>query len=285
MSERVAATRRVALVGLDGSGKSTIMARLRADTEQRFNDFTCLTCPDFHDTADGPMHALSRTMRQFSTCCDQIGSAEMKALSMYLQMTLYGPVERFFLDTFTPRVLVCERHPLIETFVYAPLYVLLANTDWDGTAIEPAIRTAMDGLGASQFDDVVNWHAAESRRLGDSVTIWNRFADVAAAVQLDFPTAMAEFSRRYRTTLPDVVLWLDVPPEQAAQRCRERSARSERETHETPEFLAFLRTQYEKVREDVAQTFPQVRFRVIDTSDEAGLDDSLQACLTEGQLL
>ena len=41
-------------------------------------------------------------MKIFSDGCDEIGSAEMKALSMYLQMTLYGPVERFFLDTFSP---------------------------------------------------------------------------------------------------------------------------------------------------------------------------------------
>ena len=279
-----AGTRRIAVVGLDGCGKSSAIARLRELAPTAPGAFASITCPGFHDTPDAPLHDLSRKMKIFSDGCDEIGSAEMKALSMYLQMTLYGPVERFFLDTFSPEVLVCERHPLVETFVYGPLYGMLASSAWDGSALEPAIRSVVDRSGSRVFEAVESWHAAEADRLGDKVGLWQRFADVAAAVQGEFEAAVGEFSRRYRTTLPDVILWLDVPPQQAAARCAARSTSTVVETHETPELLGILRNCYLQLRERICRAFPEVSVHVVDTSDGVDIDSSVRACVAEGRL-
>jgi hypothetical protein len=223
-------------------------------------------------------------MKIFSDGCDEIGSAEMKALSMYLQMTLYGPVERFILDTFVPDVLVCERHPLIETFAYGPLYVLLAASSWDGSALEPAIRSVVDRSGAEVFRSVSGWHASETARLGDGLGLWQRFADVASAVQARLPTAVTDFGERYRTSLPDAVIWLDVPPEQAAARCACRRPSGQLETHETPRLLAILREGYLRFQENMAREFPNLPIRVVDTSDGVDVDSSVRACIAEGRL-
>jgi thymidylate kinase len=276
--------RRIAIVGLDGCGKSSVITRMRELAPARPGAFASITCPDFHDTPDAPLHRLSRQMKAFSDGCDEIGSAEMKALSMYLQMTLYGPVERFILDTFAPDVLVCERHPLVETFVYGPLYVLLAGSHWDGSALEPAITSVVDGSGAEVFSSVSGWHASETARLGDGLTLWQRFADVAAAVQARFATAVGDFGKRYRTTLPDAVIWLDVPPEQAAARCAVRRPSGLVETHETPGFLAILREGYLRFQESMAREFPNVPIHVVDTSDGVDVDSSVRACIAEGRL-
>jgi thymidylate kinase len=277
-------TRRIAIVGLDGCGKSSVITRMRELAPATPGAFASITCPDFHDTPDAPLHRLSRQMKAFSAGCDEIGSAEMKALSMYLQMTLYGPVERFILDTFAPDVLVCERHPLIETFVYGPLYVLLAGSNWDGGALEPAITSVVDRSGAEVFSSVSGWHASETARLGDGLTLWQRFADVASAVQARFATAVTDFAERYRTTLPDAVIWLDVPPEQAAARCAGRGHSGPAETHETPGFLAILREGYLRFQENMAREFPYVPIHVVDTSEGVDVDRSVRACITEGRL-
>jgi hypothetical protein len=277
-------TRRIALVGLDGCGKSSVITRMRELAPATPGAFASITCPDFHDTPDAPLHRLSRKMKAFSDGCDEIGSAEMKALSMYLQMTLYGPIERFILDTFAPDVLVCERHPLIETFVYGPLYVLLAASDWDGSALQPAITAVLDRSGGEVFSAVSGWHESETARLGDGLGLWHRFADVASAVQAGFATAVADFGERYRTTLPDAVIWLDVPPEQAAARCAGRRDDGPVETHESAEFLAILREGYLRFGKDMAREFPHVPIHVVDTSDCVDVDSSVRACITEGQL-
>lgn len=273
--------RRVALVGIDGAGKSAVLAALREAA--RGQSVRTMTCPDFHDTADAPLQHTSQALKRFSQGSDHLGSAELKALAMYLQMTLYGPVERFFLDTAAPQVLVSERHPLVETFVYGKLYQLLAGADPDTVAaaahqLESALDAAQPGTHAA----VTAWHDAECRRLGRTLTLAQRFHDVADALNADFPSAMAEFGRRYRTRLPDVVLWLDAPADDAARRCAARGTPGE--VHETVPYLSLLRQQYAEFAEQLTTAFPSVVFRTISTGTGVDLATSVQACITEGRV-
>src|SRR5437879_13914438 len=126
-------TRRIAVVGIDGCGKSSVIARLGELAGDAPGSFRSITCPSFHDTPEAPLRELSRRMKAFSDATDVIGSLEAKVVALYLQMTLYGPIERFFLDTFRPSVLVCERHPIVESFVYGPFYVHLGSGAWNTT--------------------------------------------------------------------------------------------------------------------------------------------------------
>ncbi|MDF2825026.1 MAG: tmk 2 [Mycobacterium sp.] len=276
--------RRVAVVGIDGCGKSTIISALRTLSEAHPNSFASITCPDFHDTDDAPLQSTSRALKRFSQGCDQIGSAELKALSMYLQMTLYGPVESFVVNTHAPEVLVCERHPLVETFVYGGLYQLLASSAWDGVTAEHAVAKVLADDGDNLFPAVIAWHAAECRRLGVPMTLPQRFAEVASALSADFTTAVEDFGRRYRTTLPDVILWLDTPPAEAARRCAARAAGGARETHETLPLLTILRQEYLTFADLLADTFPHIEFHAISTGDAVELSASVRACVAEGQL-
>ncbi|MBB4854234.1 thymidylate kinase [Mycobacteroides chelonae] len=277
-------TRRIAIVGIDGCGKSTVIARLRELAPPGLSQFSAMTCPDFHNTQNAPLQNLSRQMKAFSDGCDEIESLEMKALAMYFQMTLYGSVEQFFLDTFTPSTLVCERHPLIEVLVYGPFYLLLAQPDWDGKALEDSIRNVLDRHEPGTFDTIRDWHASEAARLNLDHDIWAMLNDVAAVVPKDVTSCLATFGERFRTTLPDIVLWLDVPPKQAAARCAARASGGVKEAHERPEFLSALRDGYLRVRGALAESFPEVAFHRIDTSDGVDIDESVRQCVREGSL-
>ncbi|MBF6301399.1 hypothetical protein IU459_28240 [Nocardia amamiensis] len=279
-------TRRVALVGIDGAGKSSVLAGLRALAEPAgAGRFASMTCPDFHDTRDVPLADLSRQLRAFSVGCDEIGDVAMKATAMYLQMTLFGPVEQHFLRTWSPDVLVCERHPLIELLVYGPLYVALAGTDGRCREREDEIAAVLERHRPGTFADILAWQHAQAARLGSSPDPWLLLSEIAELVERDISGAVSGFAERFRTTLPDAVLWLDAPPEQAAARCVQRSAHGPVEAHETAERLAALRTGYERVRETLATAFPEVGFHRIDTADGVDLAESVRACVTEGKLL
>ncbi|WP_282778526.1 hypothetical protein [Nocardia sp. CC201C] len=276
-------TRRIALVGIDGCGKSSVLARLR-ELAPRDRGFGSMTCPDFHTTANAPLHRLSQQLKAFSDGCDEIGSLECKAIALYLQMTLFGPVERFFVDTFAPDVLVCERHPLVETLVYGPFYVLLADLDTDPRAREAQVRDVLDRHAPGTLDDILAWYAGEAARLGTDPDIWNLLGEVSTLVQLEPDAAVPAFARRCRTSLPDAVLWLDVPPEQAAARCTARVGGGTRESHETPELLAELRKGYQRAQQLLPAAFPDLRFHRIDTADGVDLEESVRRCVEEGRL-
>jgi len=277
-------TRRVAIVGIDGAGKSSVMARLR-ELAPATGSFASMTCPDFHNTRNVPLTELSRQLKAFSVGCDEIASLEMKATAMYLQMTLFGPVERHFLSTWSPDVLVFERHPLIELLVYGPLYVALARPEWNGDDRATEIAAVLERHQPGTFDDILAWQRSESTRLGSSPDIWDLLSEIADLVRRDVTESVPGFADRFRTTLPDAVLWLDAPPEQAAARCAERSGNGPKEAHETAERLAALRDGYLHVRDTLAAAFPEVGFHRIDTGDGVDLEESVRACVTEGKLL
>ncbi|MEV0296907.1 hypothetical protein [Nocardia sp. NPDC050710] len=278
-------TRRVAIVGIDGAGKSSVMARLRELAPAGDpGSFAAMTCPDFHNTRDVPLTDLSKQLKAFSVGCDEISSLEMKATAMYLQMTLFGPVERHFVDTWAPDVLVFERHPLIELLVYGPLYVALARPEWNGHDREAEIAAVLERHRPGTFDDILAWQRRESTRLGSAPDIWLLLSEIADLVGREITASVAGFAARFRTTLPDAVLWLDAPPEQAAARCAERSADGFKEAHETAERLAALRAGYLRVRDTLAVAYPEVGFHRIDTGDGVDLDESVRACVMEGKL-
>ena len=278
-----ARTRRVAVVGIDGSGKSSVVRQLGAAAGSR-TVVAALTCPDFHDTPDAPLRDLSRRLRLFSDQADILGHPVIKAAALYLQMTLYGPVERFFLDTFAPSVLICERHPVVESMVYGPLYVQLAGAATPGSDDDQAIRDLLAGHDPQAMAAIEAWHAGQRARLGDEVALWGVLGDVARLVDQGPEDALRGFATRYQTTLPDEVIWLDVPPEQAMQRCAERIDGKQLEAHETLGTLTALRERYRQARETFRQCAPQVVFHTIDASDAAGLEQALRACVAEARL-
>ena len=276
-------TRRVTVVGIDGCGKSSIIAALRESAAETFRLVT-VTCPDFHDTPNAPLHRLSRQLKAFSDGADEVGSPVVKAVALYLQMTLFGPVERFFVTTYHPTVLVCERHPLIETMVYGPLYVRLGERGASDAAAQQAIRELLEQRNPGTLDTILAWHRAEAARLGTSGDMWALLGEIADVIGQGAAPAIAGFGDRYRTTLPDDVLWLDVPADQAEKRCAARSGTGALETHETTQHLAALRENYLRTRDDLADAFPQLRFHIVDTSDGVDLESSVRACITEGRL-
>jgi thymidylate kinase len=276
-------TRRIAVVGIDGSGKSSVVRRLGQAASNR-GSFAAITCPHFHDTPNAPLQSLSRQLKAFSDQANVLGNPVIKASALYLQMTLYGPVERFFVQTFQPSVLVCERHPMIESMVYGPLYVQLAANLTSTAEQRRTVRDRLDSHAPGTMDAIQAWHAQQTVRLGEGNSLWDVLGEVAELITRGPAAAIAGFAKRYQTTLPDDVIWLDIAPEQAARRCGARAEGQPLEAHETPESLAALRRRYLQVQEIFAERTPAMRFHCISTGDGMDLDESVRACVARARL-
>ena len=272
----MSSARRVAVVGIDGCGKSLIIAKMR-DRLPRESSFEVVSCPDFHDNANAPMQTLSRQLKALSEAADIVGNPVIKASALYLRMTLYGPVERFYLDTYAPSVLMCERHPLIETLVYAPLYVRLAERSVRDDAALDRIRSLTEervpGAGAA----IDGWLAGESARTGSTGDIWAVLGEIADIIRGGTPGALAAFGARYRTTAADEVILIDTPPADAARRCAERAG--DTEVHESPEHLTALRDNYVRVRSELESARPELTFHTVSNADDDDVEAVVLECL------
>jgi len=236
----VSGPRRVAVVGIDGAGKSSVVRRCA----ERLGGagVVAMACPAYHETPDAPLHRLSRRLEAFSSATDALGSASLKAASMYLQMTLFGPVERFLVETFRPHTVLSERHALIDPIAYSPLYARLI-TDVD-RATEASFR---EDLGEAAWRDVLAWQALEAERLGVARTLWDIPALLVELAARPWPELFETLGAHFRCGLPDVVVMLDLPVEVALERVGGRGGT--REVHEGAELLGLLRQTYLKLLE------------------------------------
>lgn len=270
----MAKTRTIAVVGIDGSGKSSIIRRFIELNAQAKGDAMAMTCPTYHETAEAPFGRLSRQLDMFSKSSDALGSFELKAAAMFLQMSLFGPVQEFFVQAYQPQFLLIEHHALIDSLAYGAFYATMIGKPIDQAALEPKVRERIDKVEPGAFDAILRWLAQENRRLGLDVSLWDLPRHVSEIFKQDRGKVVAELQRRYRTAMPDVVLFLDLPVELAMQRLRERGDKGG-ELHEQVGILQLLRKSYHQLADSLAKESAGSVPYLIDTSS-ASIDDVLR---------
>ncbi|GAA3587775.1 hypothetical protein GCM10022419_082550 [Nonomuraea rosea] len=255
---------RVALLGIDGSGKSTC-ARLLA----RNAPVVVLSCLRPHENPGGPLRELSRHLDTLSAGADRLGSPDLKLAVLYLQMCTYGVVERFFVRG-PAAAIITERHPLIDTLTYLPLY---------RSAID---RVTVPGRGAVLRDQLAKepaaavqaaraWCAALSRRPGGRTPRLDTLgAELAGLLTLPPEALVAELSARFAVSPPDVAILLDIDVAEAARRVRARERHPE--PHERPDLLPLIRDGYE----ESLKAFSSVRVHRIQVDDRPAQDIATQ---------
>lgn len=269
--------KKVALVGIDGAGKSTIMRRFLELSRIPKDEVMALTCPQFHDTPNVPLAQLSEALDVFSKTSDEMASFELKASALFLQMTLYGPIEGFMLDNFKPKMLISERHPIVDTLAYGPFYSVMVKEVPDADNCQQPLSEKINQVYGNAFDDILHWQDMQNGRQDQSLSIW----DLPVYVRDLFASAspaeiLAELSKQYRSDLPDVVLLLDPGLEAALERIQARSAGEAKELHEQSESLEHLRQSYLQVMEALKQAVPGIQVHVINTGSGEGVDETLQ---------
>jgi thymidylate kinase len=242
---------RVALIGIDGAGKSTC-ARLLAQRSSAGRPHVILSCLRPHENPRGPLRELSRHLDTLSAEADRLGSPDLKLAILYLQMCTYGVVERFFARE-PARAIVTERHPLVDTLTYLPLY-RHAIDRVTGPRRRAALREQLAQMPAAAVEAALAWCETLARRPGGRTPRLDTLgAELVDLLTLPPTGLIAEFSARFEVTPPDVAILLDVDVAEAARRVRARGRHPE--PHERADLLALVRDGYEQV----LKTFASVR--------------------------
>jgi len=240
---------RIALVGIDGSGKTTTIAHLRRQLGAE-GDVVTVHSPSFHENPNAPLQQLSRQMREVSLVADEIGAFGLKVTMLYLQMTLYGAVERGMIEAFRPRCVVSDRHALVDTLAYGTIYKSLAPEPLDREILEPLLLGHLPSPEA--LEATIAWQQRLERHLGGEADFWDLALDLDRAFDAGPAEILAEFGRRYATSPPDTIVLLDVEPVETMRRAAVREAASS-ELHEDPAILEALRGMYEHALDLLAE--------------------------------
>ena len=155
----------VAVVGIDGCGKSSVIRRFTERWPAARGRALTLTCPTYHQTPNAPFAHLSEQLHRFSRAADALGSFELKGAALYLQMTLHGPVERCLLEAYRPAFLLTEHHSLVDTLAYGVIYTTMISQHAD-LALEPSLREQLDSDAPGSYDEIVHWAALHAEHTG-----------------------------------------------------------------------------------------------------------------------
>ncbi|MFD0474169.1 hypothetical protein ACFQ0B_42420 [Nonomuraea thailandensis] len=211
-----------------------------------------LSCLRPHENPGGPLGELSRHLDVLSAEADRLGSPDLKLAVLYLQMCTYGVAERFFTGQQTGAI-ITERHPLIDTLTYLPLYRRAI-----GAVVAPGrpavLRRQLARMPAPAVQAALAWCQALARRTGGRAPRLDTLGEELVGLLTLPPEAMvSEFATRFAVTPPDVAILLDIDVTEALRRLRARDRRLE--PHERADLLPLIRDGYDKA----LRTFTSVR--------------------------
>lgn len=276
-------TRTIAIVGIDGSGKTTVIRRMLEKLPARWDVVSLINCPDYHEIPNAPLAQLSRDLDAFSQISDGLGDFQLKGVALYLQMMLYGPVARFIVETFRPRILLSARHAVFDALAYGVLYREIMKKPLDRARHETALRERMERHRAGSYEALLAWNALAARRDGRDEDFWSfdrHVLDVFSRTGRDLVDALV---KDYRTGLPDTVIFMDTPADTAHTRIEGRKEK-EKELHESSDMLAVIRGNYLKALDFLNADYPEITTHIVRSGDSGGIDKSVEEVIRHANL-
>lgn len=265
-------TKTIAITGIDGSGKSTVTSKLIDIYGTSGNkDVMVMNCTSYHKTPNVPLADLSRELEAFTQIADNLKSFELKAISLFLQITLFGTVERFLMETYQPDILINERHAVIDGLCYSSFYKMIFQKAPDRSRFEEPVKKMLESAYPGAYASINKWVDIFAKRVGKTFTLWDIHTHILDSFALEGEAVVQNLETQFQTRLPDVLLLLDVKGEQANARIKGRED-NHKELHEQSGILEQLRQEYFRIIDMLNEKYPDVETHVVDTTDSESMD-------------
>ncbi len=245
----------ILITGVDGCGKSTIFERLK---HKKLSQLALLNAPHFDEealAADEQLLLYARAINQMSYEADKNEQSVMKALALFCSMLLFHRVANVMISP-TTKMLLCERHPLIDARVYAAFYAQKSGT----VSISETRMIAIE----KKYEKVFAFIGSLLPPFKGSVV-----KEIFYIIETYFgkeQASLKKLGKLFRVSLPHQVYYLNAPAEILQQRI---TLRKNVEPHETLPILRLLQQQYSTVLTELPA---QVKVAEIDASSFMELD-------------
>lgn len=264
--------RKVAITGVDGTGKSTLLqgleTKLSAATGLRV---ACQRYPELFATPGLPWATSARALAQILAWADTHERADIKSLALFMSMSLYGRIEAWWADGgptgAAPDLLLTERQCLVDSLVYGRVYrrflAQIAPAPEQASSLSPTMATIIGRAQAEHLiEDCRGWLPDDSP-LGPFATFEELMAAILALFDRPFQHQWAALSRLYHGH-PGAVLLLTVAEQTLARRLAARAANVNRhELHEQVPLLLHLQSTYKDTLEALASVAVVTRWRAL----------------------
>ncbi|HTL83285.1 MAG TPA: phosphotransferase [Bacteroidia bacterium] len=252
--------RTILVTGLDGSGKSTFFRKL---AEARIYGTDIIHVPHINLSSlekGSALHNAASFINELGIESDEKKQPALKALSIFGAMLLFPRLA--YADREEKQIIFCERHPLIDTIVYAGFYAKYA----DPSGMSKEIFSSIDERYHEALEYLVALLPGEQKANGSLSSfllsvIYHEFYEKKHTEH----STLKDF---FGISLPDAIYFLDADASVLMNRLE---TRGRREPHEKKEVLTKLRVAYSEMLHALSKTgLCDVHF--VNAEDFASLD-------------
>ena len=264
-------TQRIAIIGIDGTGKSSLVEGLRVRLQASGRQVRACRALQLYTDRDLPLGHLSESLDSLSTLGDELNLPALKGVALFLGMSLYGPAERFITTYLAPEWLISERHPLIDAITYARFYAPLVqhpiDRQYESVILE--CLTRVGGNATETMQQIEDWIHRLPGLDGDNPGFYALSTALHQLFQLDPLQLLERLKEIFQVELPEHIAWLRTGVDTADARIDVQgdNRRPTRELHEKAEVLTLLQTAYGQTCRFITERAPQTRLMTFDTGE------------------
>ncbi len=248
------------LTGIDGTGKSTFMNQLYRElpTDGRLK---LISCPYYHSLPGSGIEEISRLFSAINLFGNEHQQADIKALGLFLQMSLYNKAIQFISsENNHPELVISERHPLIDTFVYAALYVPFLKGIEQSSNLERQLLNELSELQPYALQHIVS----QIENTLPETTPLKSMSEYCAYLKRLFSKPLPDIFKQLKTSfelnLPNRIIFIDLDPSQALERLQQSN--KQLEIHESSSRLTALRKAYLMFFNFLKQEHPEIKVEI-----------------------
>lgn len=237
----------ILITGLDGSGKSTLLERISKKFESSELEIILLPHFDISKISDEKILKSAIFVNELSVYADIHKTPQLKAVALFSSMLLY---QKIYSKIDINKTVIVERHPLIDTSVYAMFY---AEKLFPGS-IKDEILDEID----SRFSEEIKYisdllpSGLISENYGKCSGIIN-FIYQHFHLEKKFDTV--NLKQLFKTELPDKIYFLRAKPEILFDRIKNRKVL---EAHENVDVFRKLDMVYSQIFSGLKNDNPEI---------------------------
>ncbi|MEL7530540.1 MAG: hypothetical protein AAFN10_04490 [Bacteroidota bacterium] len=246
------------ITGLDGSGKSTLLKRLLALNQPDWG-FVFVPHIDLSRiNSESPLHQFSKFVNILSEEADNKQIPQLKGLALFASMLLFHLLQDEELKEEKSR-LFFERHPLVDTLVYAQFYAEKLHP----AGVDKAILADLDSRFETELGYLLYLADAEAE---DGQTM--SAALLAFIYEAFHANPIEDLAGLFCIELPDEIYFLEAESELLYSRIAERPVK---EAHESVAVFELLAKAYEEILRSL-ENKGKIRISRINANETAQLD-------------
>lgn len=262
----------ILITGLDGSGKSTIFEKMKQQAAVSKVKFLFVPHIDLSEfSPESQEFKVATCINEMSAVADREQLTQIKAVALFSAMLFFKKLLDFQ-QISKPEIIFFERHPLIDTSIYAQFYApkLAQNT------IPTSVNEYFESNYSHELDFLIQLLPKQLLTIQKpKLTIFTDFIYTWFFVEKQ--NTISDLQTLFGVELPTKIYYLKADAPILYQRIK---SRARKEAHENELVLSKLAEAYENYLTNLAQSQPNL-IEFIDANNLQSLDNFAEKLLLQ----